>query len=54
MKTYIKPMIECYSLTVEERFAAGSVCTVTGSCPDAQIAAYEQLTGVKVNYSAGF
>ncbi|MFZ3102547.1 MAG: hypothetical protein WA131_08370 [Desulfitobacteriaceae bacterium] len=53
MKSYVKPMLECYTLTVEERFA-GSVCTDTGSCPDSQIPLYEELTHKKVNYSAGF
>ncbi|WP_165574378.1 hypothetical protein [Desulfosporosinus sp. HMP52] len=54
MKTYIKPMLENYSLTIEERFAAGSVCSETGCCPDSGIEEYERLTGKKVNYSAGF
>lgn len=26
MKTYIKPMVEYVELTVEERFASGSIC----------------------------
>ncbi|SDI00704.1 hypothetical protein [Desulfosporosinus hippei] len=54
MKTYVKPMLESYILTIEERFAAGSTCTVTGCCPDSGIEEYERLTGIKVNYSAGF
>ena len=34
MKSYIKPVLEYISLTVEERFASGSgtVCTVWGTC----------------------
>lgn len=54
MKAYVKPMLESYKYTVEERFAAGSVCTETGCCPDSGIAEYERLTGRVVNYSAGF
>ena len=54
LKAYIKPIFECYTLTVEEKFAGGSVCTVTGCCPDQYIAKYEASTGIKVNYSAGF
>lgn len=54
MRAYIKPVLECYTLTVEEKFAVGSVCTITGSCPDKDIANYEAATHTIVNYSAGF
>lgn len=53
MKIYIKPLLEICSLTSEERFAVTSVCTITGSCPDWDIAHYEQISGTKVNYYAG-
>ena len=52
MRKYIKPSFELCSLTSEERFAVTSGCTVTGSCPDDEIAMYEKMFGVKVNYFA--
>lgn len=33
MKTYTKPSLNAVDIRVEERFAGGSSCTVTGSCP---------------------
>lgn len=54
MKQYIKPLLHICSLTSEERFAVVSGgCTVTGCCPDWDIAGYEAATGLKVNYFSG-
>lgn len=55
MKTYVKPTLQLISLTSEERFAVTSArCTVTGSCPDADINWFQDKFHVTVNYSAGF
>lgn len=33
MKAYIKPSLKAVDIRVEERFAGGSSCSITGSCP---------------------
>lgn len=53
MKSYTKPTINIITLTMEERFAAGSMCTLTGGCgyPDSSGQFHEVLywTGLNGN-----
>ncbi len=50
MRQYVKPVLDMVVLCVEERFASGSGCTVTGSCSDVQIIAMAKM-GYIVNYN---